>query len=280
MENISIENGIYGTRAVIKSNWNPSYERFLLNEHIAELELNDAKGWHGEDILFVKSFNNLQALTIIDLKIKSVEPIHYLPQLRKLEVITYCNTKIDFNLFPMLEDCGFEWRLGAKSIFDCKNLRLLYINRYSGKDTKDFARLVTLQELTILNSPIENLLGLSTLNQLRKLRIGNLKHLTSLAGIDKLSNLEALEIQKCKKINSIQEVINLNQLKILHINDSGDIESLNPLKHLDTLESVSFYESTNIVDGDLSPLIGKNKLMRVSFQNRRHYSHRREEFGV
>ncbi len=43
------------------------------------------------------------------------------------------------------------------------------------------------------------------------------------------------------------------------------------------LSEVVFYESTNIRDGDLSPLM-KHRLSSVSFQNRRHYSHRREQF--
>jgi hypothetical protein len=41
-----------------------------------------------------------------------------------------------------------------------------------------------------------------------------------------------------------------------------------------------FYESTNIVDGDLSPLTRQKNLSSVSFQDRRHYSHKRLEFGV
>jgi hypothetical protein len=40
------------------------------------------------------------------------------------------------------------------------------------------------------------------------------------------------------------------------------------------------YERAGILDGDLSPLLRGKHLARVSFQDRWHYSHRREEFGL
>ena len=102
--------------------------------------------------------------------------------------------------------------------------------------------------------------------------------LTSLKGIETLANLEELEIHTCRGIGSIEEVGSLSHLQKLHLDNDGDIESLKPLEKLNSLVSLSFYESTNILDGDLSPLLHHQKsLSRVSFQNRRHYSHRREE---
>ena len=108
--------------------------------------------------------------------------------------------------------------------------------------------------------------------------MANLKRLESLAGIEGLEALEELEIHTCRAIRSIDEIGSLSNLKKLRLNNDGEIESLKPLEKLSTLEEVSFYESTNILDGDLSPLLRQNRLSRVSFQNRRHYTHRREEF--
>src|SRR5437879_3090775 len=111
---------------------------------------------------------------------------------------------------------------------------------------------------------------------LRSVRLVNLMRLTSLSGIEGLANLEELEIHTCRAIATIDEVGSLSALKKLHLNNDGDIESLKPLEKLSGLESVLFYESTNIRDGDLSPLLRQKNLARVSFQNRRHYTHRRE----
>lgn len=136
---------------------------------------------------------------------------------------------------------------------------------------------MNLEFLSILNAPVTNVLGLSSLTRLRSLRLGNLRRLNSLSGIEHLSNLEELELHTCKNINSLDEVGGLRSLKRLYINNDGNIMSLSPLDGLERLESVLFYESTNILDGDLSPLLRQTNLSRVAFRDRRHYSHRREQ---
>jgi len=279
IDGIKLEDGKYGLRAVVVTAWSDEMTSFLLDEHVAELELNDGKGWRGDSLKFLAELPQLRAIRIIDFKIQSVEPIHFLHDLRSLEVMTYCRTEIRFSAFPRLEDCGLEWRPKATSLFGCATLKALFVNNYDGKNTDPFGQLTNLESLAILNAPIENLRGLAALGKLRSLRLANLKRLTSLTGIERLAGLEELEIHTCRRICSIDEVGFLRQLRKLHLNNDGDIESLKPLAKLTRLESVLFYESTNIVDGDLSPLVGQDNLSCVSFQNRRHYSHRREEFG-
>jgi hypothetical protein len=110
--------------------------------------------------------------------------------------------------------------------------------------------------------------------------LGLLRRLGSLAGVEGLANLEELNIDTCRAIRSIEEVSALSRLRRLHLSNDGEIESLKPLDTLNGLEAVTFVESTNIVDGDLSPLVRQKNLRRVSFRNRRHYSHRREDFGA
>jgi len=278
-DGIMLEDGKHGLRAVVAGAWSEETTSFLLDKHIAELELNDGKGWRGNDLKFLADLPQLRALRILDFKIQSVEPIHFLHDLRALEVMTYCRSEIRFSAFPRLEDCGLEWRPRAMSLFGCTTLKALFVNNFDGKNTDPFVQLTNLETLALLNAPIEDLRGLATLGKLRSLRLANLKRLRSLAGIERLAGLEELEIHTCRRIRSIDEIGSLRQLRKLHLNNDGDIESLKPLAKLTGLESVLFYESTNVVDGDLSPLLGQKSLSRVSFQNRNHYSHRREEFG-
>ena len=277
---VSIENGVYGPRAVLTAAWSEAIQHFLLENAVAEIELNDGKGWRGKTLDFLSAFPQLRSFKIIDLRISSVEPIHFLRELRALEVITYCKTELRFSAFPHLEKCALEWRPNSGSLFDCGTLKNLFINRYNGKDVAPFARLKKLESLAILNAPIENLSGLHDLKNLRSLRLANLKRLTSLAGIEGLAELEELEIHTCRGVSSINEIGHLSRLRKLNLNNDGEIATLKPLEKLSALESVSFYESTNIVDGDLSPLMRQMNLVRVSFQNRRHYSHQREDFGA
>jgi hypothetical protein len=264
---------------VLNSGWSDELIRYLTGNGVVELELNQARGWEGEGLSFLAALTDLKSFEIFDLSIRNIEPIHHLHKLRMLGVTTYCSTGVDFSVFPDLESCALEWRARASSLFECASLKELFINRFGGKDAAPFAKLVNLESLAILNSPLENLHGLSALAKLRFLRLANLKRLATLEGIEGLANLEELEIHTCRTISSIREIGSLLRLKKLNLNNDGDIESLKPLENLNGLNAVVFYESTNIVDGDLSPLLRQRNLARVSFQNRRHYSHRREDFG-
>jgi hypothetical protein len=254
-DHVTFETGTYDRRAVLNSGWSDDMIQYLASNGIVELELNQAKGWEGNDLSFLSELVALKSFEIFDFNIKNVEPIHLLSNLRRLGVTTYCSTAIDFSAFPQLESCSLEWRPKATSLFDCVTLKQLFVNRYKGKDVVPFTRLVNLESLAILNAPVENLHGLSALKRLRSLRLANLKQLTSLVGIEGLVNLEELDINTCRGVSSIEEVGCLSRLLKLHLNNDGDIQSLKPLEKLDGLESVLFYESTNILDGDLSPLL-------------------------
>jgi Leucine-rich repeat (LRR) protein len=140
-----------------------------------------------------------------------------------------------------------------------------------------FAELRDLCALTLLNAPVRNLDGVRPLRKLRFLRLGNLTRLASLAGIEALTELEELEVHTSPRISSIDPIGSLENVRMLYLNNDGRIESLKPLTKLHRLESVIFYESTDIVDGDLSPLMHQSHLSRVSFKDRPHYSHRRRD---
>jgi Leucine-rich repeat (LRR) protein len=246
---------------------------------VVEIEINQGKGWEGAELSFLSKFPHLLAFEVFDFRLKSVEPIHSLHNLRRLGVSTYCRTEIRFSEFQDLVSCSLEWRPKAKSLFDCQTLQHLFLNRYNGKDVDAFATLNNLESLAILNAPVQNLHGLRGLGKLRSLRLGGLRRLSSLAGIEELANLEELEIHTCRQISAIDEIGYLSRLRRLELNNDGEIESLKPLGKLSRLQSVGFYESTNIIDGDLSPLMCQPELARISFRNRRHYNLRREDFG-
>ncbi len=104
IEGIKLEQGDYGPRAVITSAWDDHFAKYLATTGIVELELNDGKGWQGRDISFLAGFPHLRSFKIIDLKIRSVEPIHLLHELLALEVISYCDTELRFSAFPLLQE--------------------------------------------------------------------------------------------------------------------------------------------------------------------------------
>jgi hypothetical protein len=252
----------------------------MRRDDVRELYLNHARGWSGATLDFLETIPELVAFSILDFTIKDVTPIHRLSALRSLEVSTYCKTLIDFHRFPELERCVFYWRSGSESLFEREALRWLFLHRYSGSTSDPFAGLIGLQELSIANSELREIESLAALKSLRCLGLYNLKKLVSLRGLEELAQLDALEVNGCKGIRQIDELAALVHLRRLQLNDDGPIASLSPLRGASGLEEVLFYESTNVLDGDLSPLAELPRLQHISFQNRRHYSHKRENFPL
>jgi hypothetical protein len=275
---IVFEDGFFGLRAVVISKWQDYFLERILEKEVKEIELNIGKGWRGENVEFLRHIPDLNSIRIADYNLTSIEPVHYLHNLKSIDISTYCNTPIRFSEFPDLIDCSFEWRKKSDSIFECINLEKLAINNFDSKSAEKFESLQNLQELTLLNSKIENLHGIDSLSRLFKLRLGNLKSLSKIEGIKFLNNLKILDIGSCKKINSIVEVFNLLKLETLLLNDIGEIDSIDGIENLVKLKLFTFYESTNIIDGDLTQLKTLKNLTKLSFQNRRHYTHKREEF--
>lgn len=278
MTEIEFVPGIHGTRAVLRGAWRDQLAAAIRAQGCKEVELNSAKGWRGRDVQFLEMLPELLAVDILDFKLDTVEPIHCLHRLLALKVGTYCRTAIRFNEFPHLADCSLEWRPGCESLFSRTTLERLAIVHYDGKDLRTFSRLVGLERLVLMTAPLETLAGIEALTALRVLELAGMRKLRTLAGLERLRLLEELEIHTCRKIDSIEQVASLERLKRLAIPNNGDIASLHPIDTLRNLESVVFYESTNILDGDLTPLMHQEKLKSVAFQNRRHYSHRREDF--
>lgn len=276
---IRYEKSELGSRALLECPLSQRIHNELLRTRPEELVLNRAEGWRGDDIEFVRHYTWLKSFIILDFKIEDVYPIHALKNLVKLEIITYCKTKIDFLSFPFLKHCSLEWRRGAESIFECRSLESLFINRYKGSSSEPFARLTNLKKLSVLNAPLNEIENFKKLEELRSLRIANLPQLTSLFGLDKLKHLRHLDVSTCKKIDSLEPLSELIALDFLSVSDLGDIPSLRPIRHLKNLDTLLFTESTNIKDGDISILFDLPQLKLVSFMNRRHYSNKREEFA-
>lgn len=276
---IELEQGQYGTKAILRTEWKESYFRELNDKNIKELELNDGKGWTGDNVDFLILFPNLLSLTIIDFRIKSIASIHLLKKLKEIHLSTYSNEPIDFLSFPELLECSFEWINDSDSLFAVPNLRKLFLNSFKKGNIDMLSELINLEQFSLLNSPVDNLRCLTKLVKLKELKLANLNKIISLDGIEQLDQLETLELYKCKKLFDISQIWKLKKLKNLFLLDIGNISSIKSITGLTELEKFIFYESTNISDGDLSPLFKLQNLSKVSFQNRRHYSHKREDFG-
>ncbi len=268
----------FGPALIIDPNHIMESKEFMVDNNIKGLEINVSINFDTNDLRFLKHFDFITHLNIIHYRINDLSPLYYLKNIVSLAIQAHYTCSIDFSHFPKLMHCFLEWEKGAESIFKCVTLKTLYINSYKGKNADKFAMLTNLESLKIGNSPIENIEGLRYLSKLKELGLYYLRKLTSLKGIENLVNLEVLDLYACRKITSLKEIEKLRNLKKLLFNNMGEIDSIKVLEKLPNLEWVLFYESTNILDGNLTPLTKLPKLTKLAFQNRRHYTHKCEDF--
>jgi len=275
---LEICDGKWGPQATLSGAWSSAVEESIRRQGIQELELNHAKGWRGQDVAFLERLPNLAALTIIDHVIPDVGGIHTLEKLRYLDVNTYCRTPVDFGCFPLLEECALEWRPKSESLFAHAGLKRIFVNNCPIKTLEPLSNMADLQSLSLASPKLQNLKGIERLQCLTFLGVYVARSLASLDGLQALSGLVQLEVNDCRKVTNLAPIAGLLKLRKLHVCNDGDIESFKPLADLKELEQVLFYESTNVLDGDLGPLKRLPKLKDVAFMERKHYTHTRADF--
>lgn len=271
---VEVVDARYG-KAVYLGSDTVSSAQFAVENNIKGVIVSYDRGYRGQNVDFLSKYPWIEYLTIQYYGKIDLTGIHHLCNLRRLSLNIIANDTqlIDFSCFPFLEACYFDWRPKAKSIFDCKTLKELRVDKFRKPDLEDLGGLGNLELLRIGSSPIKSLAGIEKLN-LSRLDLVYLTKLESLQNIQGLAEtLVSLEINTCKKISSIQEIGSLHHLEYLGINNCGDIDSIRPVKHLQHLERFDFWESTNVVDGDISPLLQLKKLKKIAFMGRPHYTH-------
>lgn len=273
-----VEDGVFGRRLVLTGRWHPSLLKVVQRERIVELEANYAHGWAGGELDFLYGLPHLEAFEVIDWNIKDVSPVHGLSKLRRLQVSTSCKTAIEFSSFPQLEDVSLEWRARAKSMFACKTLKRVFINRFAGASLSPLLGLPLLESLSVASPSISKIGSAPDRPPpLEFLGIYNARKLASLEGLQALRSLARLELNDCGKVGDINALAALTSLRILHLCDDGDVASLHPLRGVPGLRELLFYGSTAIRDGGIEFLLSLG-LEKVVFQDRRHYDAKRAAF--
>lgn len=84
-------------------------------------------------------------------------------------------------------------------------------------------------------------------------------------------SLEYLHINQSKKFKFTDELLNLKKLRVLCLNACGPIDNLDFLKDFPNLIDFRFVD-TNILDGNLKPIIEHPTLRTVGFLKKKHYN--------
>ncbi|PGZ90450.1 leucine-rich repeat protein [Bacillus sp. AFS029533] len=265
-----------GTKCVILNQNNLENCFKLINDHeIMELKINDKFNKY-KDLSFLSECPNIEAIYIDNHFIEDLSKLYSLKNLKKLGT-GEAKVKLELENLWTLEKLYITWHNKISGLSKLLNLKQLSIWDYAPKtrDLEEISNLFRLETLIITQSRIKTLKGISNLKQLKNLQLYYLRTLTDISDIDEVNNLGKLELENCKNIEDFSVIKNLNNLYQLDLFKCGDMENINFIKNLSNLRNLAFY-GTKVNDGDLSLCMN---VKNVHFDNKKHYSHKSNEFN-
>jgi len=121
---------------------------------------------------------------------------------------------------------------------------------------------------------IKNLGGIEKFKNLKRLELHYCVKLESDFGLNRLSDsLQHLHINTCKKFEFTDELLQLKNLRVLCLNSTAPVENLDFLKYFPNLIDFRFV-NTNVLDGNLQPILDHPTIRTVGFLNKKHYNYK------
>lgn len=273
----SLEETHEGTRLFVNGVWTSQIEALLEDGSIHTLVLNRAHGFEAPSLEFLRPWP-LRGLHVLFPPLKDLSPIRRLRESLtdlKLEIFPTGEGVLDIEGFSRLQHLSVSWKMIEDQVSKITTVENLYLDRYSCPDLVPLAPLVSLRSLRMKERPkIKSLHGLQTFSRLERLAIHGASQLaddSALQGSSAATSLRELQLEACRKLSNMDNVSLASDLQFLNMGDCGDLESLAPLRRMRNLQRLSLYESTRILDGDLSPVLDLPELTDFRIANRRNY---------
>jgi len=275
----SLEQTAEGVRLFVNGPWNTEMESLVQNGRIHELVLNWAHGFAEPDLEFLRPWP-LPRLLVIARWITDLSPITrlggHLTGLSLPAVHLSAAGTLDLTQLACLTSLSVSWTLIKDQTYALAPVTDLYLESYSPHDLTPLAAAKSLTRLRMKQYPqLRTLDGLTTFDRLKILGIflaPKLEDVSAFRTAPAAQTISELHLDTCKKIPTFEDVSLVKNVRGLSLANSGDFPSLAPLAGMPELQELYLYESTKIVDGDLSPLLTLPQLQRLSIANRRHYS--------
>lgn len=251
----------------------------MRRQKIKWLRLSGYAGWRENDLSFLPQLEFLERLDLWTTTVRDLTPIYQLGELQALS-LNGVISKVEFDRIPKLNDLHLaQWRKAAHaSVFSCRHLKNLGVCGYSGATLEPWGSIKSLENIALSFSRVQSLAGIGLLPMLRRLSLARVNRLTRLDGIEESRALLLLWVEGAAKLEDISALGSVKTLRTLNLTDCPHLETLKGIRGLPDLEAVWFFGKTNIEDGDLSALKTLPKLKYAKFVDRRHYSHKSDEF--
>ncbi len=224
------------------------------------------------DISFLREFPTLRYLELRSSSKIDVSPLAQLDNLRGLH-LEKPGGGLDFSAFPHLEEFVGDWHPHNTGL-ERASLRVLRVWGYKPKanDLRDLANLRDLATLSVIQTSITSLAGVESLEDLRELTVAYAPKLTSIEALGSLG-IREIDFERLKAVNSYQPLARLAHLKKLKLTGCAPIPDLKWISEHPRLAFFSFVD-TDLVSGDMTPLLSVPRLRYVGTLDKRHYSHK------
>lgn len=278
VDGFRFQKNIDGTRKlIIESSRLDECIKYIQEKNITTITINSFQGYDLSDIQFLEELKDvLEGLHLPETKFDN-KVVNSLHKLRFLGLADNKRDIIDLSNFPDLESLACEYSIRLKGLETCEKLVYLTLTGYKSemKNLNNLPLLEKLKEFHLFKTDFLSLEGIDKFRNLKKVEIFGAPKLETIGALENLANsLTELEIEKCKKINDFEILRKLKALRKLRLSDSGVIKNMAFLEELSELEFISFW-GTNVLDGNLNYCKG---IDYVGFDNKRHYTHKSEEF--
>lgn len=253
--------------------------RVFQEQAMAGIHISSLGAYKSDNVEFLREHPEVVTVFVSDGKGIDLHGLTYLTNLEHLTLGHY-DAPIDLTCFPRLKTFSGEWSAGLGLGDACKSLRSLTLSKYKAPDLETFPCIRSISELELIQPSIASLAGIERHTHIKKLQFFRCLQLTSIGAIAGLKNgdVDYIAFRQCKKIMDIESLGELSRVKNLTLETCGAVRSLDFLLGCQKLEGVGFFE-TDVLDGDLSPLLQLPRLSFVGMSEKRHFSHTRLEIN-
>lgn len=148
------------------------------------------------------------------------------------------------------------------------------------KSFDDLSENNNLSYLELNWATIKNFDGIEKFRNLKRLELHSCVKLESDFGLSRLKDsLEFLHINTSKKFQFTDELLQLKKLRVLCLNACAPVGNLDFLKNFPNLIDFRFVD-TNILDGNLNPILEHSLIRTVGFLNKKHYNYKDEKLKL
>ncbi|MBZ9689682.1 hypothetical protein G9F72_025730 [Clostridium estertheticum] len=256
-----------------------------INEYVEYINKSDLKAigindfyYKLRDMDFLNECPNVDEVNIISPLLRNFDGLLKLKNLLRLTINEHEGGELDISKLYKLEYFMGDCNKYLKGVENAANLKTLSLSKYNpkNKNIEELSKLCNLELLQIVQTQITSIKGIRNLKKINRLEIFRAPKLEYIDEIEEISDsLRILSFGKCKNLRNHEYVKCLKNLESLTFNECREIPSIDFIREMPKLKDFIFVD-TNVIDGDLSPLIG---FEYSGFFDKKHYSHKFKELN-